>query len=66
MSLLFVLLGLPLGNAEVIFVKTEHLPLGKVRKDDLVDWKALERVLLVIMHILAQAYFRHGIVWVIN
>ncbi len=40
MSLLLVLLRPLLGNDEVIFVKEEHLPQGKVRKNDPVDWKA--------------------------
>ena len=54
-SLLLVLLGLPRGNDEVIFVKEEHFPLGKVKKGDPVDWKAFGQVLLVLAHVLVQA-----------
>lgn len=59
MSLLLVLLGLPLRNDEVTFVKQEHLPQGKVRNDDPVDLKALGQASLVLVHVVPQDYFRH-------
>ncbi len=65
MSLLLVLLGLLLGSDEVIFVKEEHLPQGKVRKDDPVEQKALGQVLLVLVHVLAQTCFIHSDILVI-
>ena len=63
MSLLLVLLGFPLGNDEVTFVKQEHLPQGKVRKDDPVDLKALGQASLVLV---AQDYLRHSGILVIG
>lgn len=58
MSLPLVLLGLLRGNGEVIFVKEEHLPQGKVRKDDPVGLQGFGTSVNALVNVLAQAYFR--------